>query len=30
MNTSALTPPFSISMNRMWPREVIADIKLIP
>jgi hypothetical protein len=23
-----LTPPFSFIMNRSWPREVIAEIRL--
>jgi len=27
--TAALTPPFSLIMNRMWPREVIAEIRLM-
>ena len=31
MKTEALTPaPFSLIMNRMWPREVIAEIRLMP
>jgi hypothetical protein len=29
MKTSALTPPFSLIMNRIWPLEVIAEIRLI-
>src|SRR5258708_35603566 len=29
MNTSALTPPFSLIMNRIWPREVTAEIRLM-
>src|SRR5258707_9908952 len=28
MNTSALTPPFSLIMNRMWPRAVTTEIRL--
>lgn len=29
MNTAALTPPFSVIMNRIFPREVLAEIKLM-
>jgi hypothetical protein len=29
MKTSALTPPFSLIMNRIWPRAVMAEIKLM-
>jgi hypothetical protein len=29
MNTSALTPPFSLIMNRIWPRDVTAEIRLM-
>jgi hypothetical protein len=30
MNTSELTLPFSLIINRMWPFEVIAESKLMP
>ncbi len=30
MNTSKVTQPFSTSMNRIAPGDVIADSKLIP
>src|SRR5262249_4620783 len=29
MKTSALTPPFSLIMNLIWPREVTAEIRLM-
>src|SRR5258705_12869567 len=28
-DTSPLTPPFSLIMNRIWPREVTAEIRLM-
>src|SRR6516165_6725089 len=30
LKTSELTPPFSLIMNLIWPREVIAEMRLIP
>src|SRR3977135_2764658 len=30
MKTSALTPPLSLIMNRIRPREVIAEMRLMP
>jgi hypothetical protein len=30
IKTAALTPPFSMIMNRIWPREVIAEMRLMP
>jgi hypothetical protein len=29
MKTAALTPPFSLVMNRIRPREVTAEIRLM-
>ena len=29
MKTAAFTPPFSLIMNRIWPRAVIAEIRLM-
>ncbi|MDQ6703177.1 MAG: hypothetical protein M3Z96_08790 [Pseudomonadota bacterium] len=30
INTAALTPPFCVGPNRIWPRGEIAEIKLMP
>src|ERR1019366_9343686 len=30
MKTAALTPPCCLIMKRMWPREEIAEIRLMP
>jgi hypothetical protein len=29
MKAAALTAPFSVGLNRMWPRDVIAEIRLM-
>src|ERR1700681_4757040 len=29
MKTAALTPPFSLIMKRMWPRDVTAEIRIV-